>query len=228
MGVTMPDEFLSGRLLLDPSDRAAEVLFGLVMVLTTTCSFSISGGEGTDVRQMMTGALGCNFAWGIIDAVMYWMARVREREDKVAVLLAVRNAADPNDACRTIAGAMPPILASVSSPDQLEAMRQRLTQLPEPLEHLHLTKSDWRAGFRIFLLVFGATLPVVIPFMLVRDAKLALRISNAIAIAMLFVTGYVFAKSAKYHVVRNHPWRMGFAMVVIGCAMVALTIALGG
>ena len=59
------------KLLLDPMERISEVLFGLVMVLTTTCSFSIGGGGRTEVRQMLIGALGCTLAWGIIDAVMY-------------------------------------------------------------------------------------------------------------------------------------------------------------
>ena len=54
-------------------ERISEVLFGLIMVLTFTCSFSVAGAGHEEVRTMLVGALGCNFAWGIIDAVFYLM-----------------------------------------------------------------------------------------------------------------------------------------------------------
>jgi len=38
----------------------------------------------------------------------------------------------------------------------------------------------------VFLLVVVATLPVVLPFLFVHDPKHALRISNGIAILLLF------------------------------------------
>jgi hypothetical protein len=47
---------------LNPMERISEVLFGLIMVLTLTCSFSIAGAGRAEVRQMLIGALGCNLA----------------------------------------------------------------------------------------------------------------------------------------------------------------------
>ena len=75
----------------------------------------------------------------------------------------------------------------------------------------------------VFLLVFLSTFPVVIPFIFMKDVKLALRVSNAIAIALLFLTGYSFGRHIGRHAVGT-----GIAMVVLGGALVALTIALGG
>ena len=54
----------SGVRVLDPSERIAEVLFGLIMVLTFTGSLSIADAGANDVRVMLIGALGCNLAWG--------------------------------------------------------------------------------------------------------------------------------------------------------------------
>lgn len=48
-------------------DRISEVLFGLIMVLTITCWFSIAGAGRTEVRQMLIGAIGCNLARGLIN-----------------------------------------------------------------------------------------------------------------------------------------------------------------
>ena len=53
---------------LDPIDRVSEVLFGLIMVLTFTGSLSVAEAGHSEVRTMLVGALGCNLAWGIIDA----------------------------------------------------------------------------------------------------------------------------------------------------------------
>ncbi|HEX8892086.1 MAG TPA: hypothetical protein VF783_02120 [Terriglobales bacterium] len=55
---------------LDSIERSSEVLFGLIMVLTFTGSFRITGGDHNSADRMLLAALGCNLAWGIIDAVM--------------------------------------------------------------------------------------------------------------------------------------------------------------
>ena len=59
------------RRLLDPLARASEVLFELIMVLTFTLSLNATAAGREDVSAMLIGALGCNLAWGIIDAVMF-------------------------------------------------------------------------------------------------------------------------------------------------------------
>jgi VIT1/CCC1 family predicted Fe2+/Mn2+ transporter len=64
---------------------------------------------------------------------------------------------------------------------------------------------------------------VVIPFIFLREPRLALRISNAIAIIMLFMAGCAFCRYAA-----DHPWRIRIAMVLLGALMVAISIVLGG
>ena len=122
-------------------------------------------------------------------------------------------AADIRGAYRAIADALPPLLASVLTPAQLELMRQRLLQLSEP-ERPRLTKRDGLGAVAICLLSFLSTFPIVIPFILIGDARLALRLSNAVAIAMLFVCGYAFGHYAGFR-----PWATGLALVAIGAAL---------
>jgi hypothetical protein len=66
---------------LRPIDRVSEVLFGLIMVLTFTGSLSIAEAGREDVRTMLIGALGCNLAWGIIDAAFYLMSALAEKSE---------------------------------------------------------------------------------------------------------------------------------------------------
>jgi VIT1/CCC1 family predicted Fe2+/Mn2+ transporter len=75
----------------------------------------------------------------------------------------------------------------------------------------------------VFLLVFLSTLPVVAPFVLFGDLRTALRISNGVAIAMLFGVGSAFGRYSG-----RRKWAMGLGMVAIGSVLVGITIALGG
>jgi len=204
-------------------ERISEILFGLVMVLTITCSFSVGGAGHTEVHQMLIGALGCNVAWGIIDAFLYWLACFHLRGQEIKALRAVREAKSPFEAHRVIADALPPVLAAVTTPTEFEEFRRRLQQLPEPPQRPHLTKDEWLAGVGVFLLVVVATLPVVLPFLFVHDPRRALRISNGIALLLLFLTGYLYGYHTGYR-----PLMSGLIMIVIGGAMVGMTIALGG
>jgi len=208
---------------LDPMERISEILFGLVMVLTITCSFSVGGGGQAEVHQMLIGALGCNVAWGLIDAMLYWLACFHAHGQKIMALRAARDAKSPEKAYRVIAEALPPVIASVMTHVEFEAIRQKLQQSPEPPSQPKLTRDEWLGGVGVFLLVVVATFPVVLPFVFVHDPTRAIRISNGIAILLLFLTGYVYG----YHT-GHRPLRSGLIMTVIGGAMVGVTIAFGG
>ena len=220
----MPED--PGRLakrVLEPNERIAEVLFGLIMVLTFTGSLSVAEADRAEVRTMLIGALGCNLAWGIIDAVLYLMGSLSEKGTGLLTFRAVRNATDPNHAQRLIADALPSMVASVLQPAELETMHHRLKQLPEPPARARLHKDDWSGALSVFLLVFASTFPVAIPFIVMDDAGPALRVSNAIAIVLLFILGYAFGRVAAHN-----PWVMGISMVVLGTILVGITMALGG
>jgi hypothetical protein len=209
--------------MLDPIERVSEVLFGLIMVLTFTGSLSVAEAGHAEVRTMLLGALGCNLAWGIIDGVFYLMGCLAERGHALLTFRAVRGEPDPQKAQALLAGALPPLIASILRPAELDTMRQRLKELPEPPARAHLPKEAWLGALGVFLLVFFSTLPVVVPFTFMKDITLALRVSNGIAITMLFLAGHAFGRMTG----RRPVWA-GLSMVVLGAALVAGTIALGG
>jgi hypothetical protein len=213
----------SSKRVLDPVERVSEVLFGLIMVLTFTGSLSVAEAGREDVRMMLIGALGCNLAWGIIDAIFYLMGCLAEKGRNLAIFQAAIQATDPQKARSIIAQALPPVVTSILEPAEFEKMHLRLKQLPEPPKRAHLSKSEWLGAIGIFILVFLSTLPVVIPFIFMQNAASAMRVSNIIAIAMLFLLGYAFGRMTG-----RNPWLVGIAMIVIGVILVGMTIALGG
>ncbi len=211
------------RQVLDPVERASEILFGLIMVLSFTGSLSAATAGREEIRTMLFGALGCNLAWGLVDAVMYLMNTLSERGRDLLTLRRVHQATAPEEASRLIAAALPPAIAAVLGPAELEAMRLQLQRRPESPASPRLVREDFSGALGVFLLVFLSTFPVVVPFLVMRNAMLALRISNGVAIIMLFMVGYSLGRHAGYA-----PWRVGLAMVVLGLVLVGITIALGG
>lgn len=208
---------------LDPVERISETLFGLIMALTFTCTLGVATADSIKVHTMLFAALGCNLAWGIIDAGVYLLARLNHQARKHLTLRAMREAPDLETAQGIIADALPPLVASVLPPEQLELMRQKLHQLPEPSGRPRLAKRDWIGALGLCLLSFLSTFPIVIPFIFMTDARLALRVSNAVAIVMLFLCGYAFGYRSGLR-----PWATGLSMVALGGALVGVAIALGG
>jgi len=213
----------SSRRVLEPNERIAEVLFGLIMVLTFTGSLSVAEAGRDDVRAMLIGALGCNLAWGIIDGVLYLMGCLAEAGRNLMTYRAVRHAGDSKQAQRLIAEALPSVVASVMQPTELESIQLRLRKLPEPHHRARLSSSDWRGALGVFLFVFLSTFPVAVPFIFMENARTAMRVSNVIAIGMLFFAGVAYGRC-----VGRSPWAFGISMVVLGCVLVAITMALGG
>jgi hypothetical protein len=215
--------FPSSTRILEPIDRISEVLFGLIMVLTFTGTLSVLEAGREDVRDMLIAALGCNVAWGLIDGVLYLMGCLAEKGRHLAQFRALHAAADPLEGQRVIVDALPPMVAGVMTSSELESMRQRLLQEPAPPAANSLTAHDWLGAVAVFFLVFASTFPVAIPFMVMNEVGPAKRVSNAVAIGLLFLTGYAFGRATG-----RHPILTGCGLVLLGGALVALTIALGG
>jgi VIT1/CCC1 family predicted Fe2+/Mn2+ transporter len=207
---------------LDPIERACEVLFGVIMVLTFTSSISVAEGGAAKTSTVLAAAIGCNLAWGIVDAAMYLITNFTERARGLATLRAIRGGT--RDAGRRLLfDALPPVVTAVLTPIEVETVRERLTSLPEPPALVPLNRGDLVGAVNVFLLVFLSTFPVAIPFLVLGEVALALRASNVVAIVMMFATGWSLGRYAG-----RSGWRTGLGMVAIGIVLVGITMALGG
>ena len=208
---------------LDPISRISEIIFGVLMALSFTGSLNAVTAGSEEVRTMMLTAIGCNLAWGLVDAVMYLVATHTERARDLALLLHVRGAVDPREARAGIAEALPGRLGEAIGPEGLEDMRRRLAALPEPPSRVHLGQDDFLGALGVFLLVVLSTFPVVVPFMFISETALAMRTSNAVALALLFIGGYHLGRYAG-----GVAWKTGLTMAAVGGVLVSIIMALGG
>jgi VIT1/CCC1 family predicted Fe2+/Mn2+ transporter len=209
--------------LLDPIDRNAEILFGLFMVLTFTGTLSVATAGREEVRTMLVAAIGCNAAWGLVDGVMYVLRSLVTRGRKAALVREVRASASPAAGQALIAAELG-VLATPMNAQHLEHLRQWVAQLQaQAAEPPRLQLRELQAAFGVFLLVFLSTFPVVLPFIFVDELRLAMRLSSLIAISMMFLCGYAWARYAGVNA-----WRAGLAMMLLGVLLETAVILLGG
>lgn len=223
----MSDNFWNARVrdsaVLSPVDRTSEILFGLIMVLTFTGAISVSNDGRQEVRDLLWAALGCNLAWGLVDAIMYLMNVVLDRGHAMNSIKAIIKEQDMT-ACRTlIKSEIQPGVAALISEEELNRMVQKIKELPVPESRDIVTFKDLLSGLEIFLLVFLCTLPVALPFAFIGELGVALRVSNGVAILLLFAGGFSLARYAGFR-----PWLTALVYLLIGVALVSLTMALGG
>lgn len=216
---------VAGRQVLEPLSRLSEVLFGLLMVLTFSCTFSVVSGGKAEVQELLIASIGCNLAWGLVDAAMLLLNRLVERGHGLHLLETLQQTPPGSPhATELLHGNLPQAIAQVMRPEEMHSLHQRLLALRLPSSRRLLNWYDLWAAFGVFLLVFLSTFPVVLPFVLIDQAEHALRTSNGVALVMLMLLGLGFGRYAG----SRRPWLASLVFTVLGVALVAATIALGG
>lgn len=211
---------------LDPASSLGEIMFGLIMTLTFTlgAGLMIEDEGRAGARELLIAVIGCNIAWGIIDAAQYVIGQLFDRGRLRRLGSSIR-ALSPENAVKLIGGELDELLGEVTSDAERAALYQTIANnvRSRPPTANYVSKEDLMGGFTSFWLVVISSIPAAIPFMFLDDARLALRISNGILLALLFVVGFSWAR----HTLSN-PWVVGLGFLVGGGALVGAAIALGG
>jgi len=118
---------ISEGAVLSPIDRISEVLFGLIMVLTFTGAISVAN-ERSDVRELLWAALGCNVAWGIVDAVMYLMNVMLERGHAVKIIKRIQESGDRAKARESLREEIQPLMSSLLTDAEADQFTERLKE----------------------------------------------------------------------------------------------------
>ncbi|WP_423193956.1 hypothetical protein [Cupriavidus sp. H18C2] len=207
---------------LDVVDRVSEMCFGLYMALTFVGAVASASGGSDTPETMLRAALGCNLAWGLVDAIMY-LVRTLAGRGMLQKLAATVQDGNPATGIAAIRDALPPAMNPHIADDDLEPMRARLAAGATVATRPSLNLRDGLAAIRIFCIVVLSTFPVALPFVLLHDVGTALIVSRVLTLIMLFVGG-----AALGHYGGMNPWRAGFGMMALGVAVTAAVIALGG
>src|SRR5262245_33643680 len=212
---------------LDPGEALGEALFGLIMALTFAVGARLVTTVGQpDPRALILTAIGCNIAWGVIDATLFVFGGLFQRSQRARFYGAVRHARSEEEALAVIREefALEDVPLDVVREDHARLHRSILTLGTHGTpKRVKLRRQDLVSAFLIFALVAFTGLPGVIPFLLLDDVDLALDLSNAILIALLFLVGFWWG-----HYTDARPWIVGVTVMLLGLSMVAVAVALGG
>jgi hypothetical protein len=208
-----------------PVDRLGEVLFGLIMALGFTCAVRLEGREANN-RELFIGILGCNMAWGIVGGVMYVLGELFERGRQARLALQVRNAPTEEAALdhirRELDGRQ--ILDLATAEERLQIHRWILAILrreePQPAR---VKREDLRGGVAVALIIILWTAPILVPFLVVQNPNLAVRLANAVGLTELFLVGIWWGRR-----VGLNPYRIAAGLTFVGLVLVLVTLALGG
>jgi VIT1/CCC1 family predicted Fe2+/Mn2+ transporter len=194
------------------------------MVLTFTLGARlIYPEESTD--GLLIAALGCNIAWGIIDAFLYLLGCMFERRRVASLLTRLAAESDGERALRMVQGELSSDLLDLGDPAQRDRFYASIAAVAHqaPSQPLRLTTEDMRGAVVIFFLVALTALPAALPFFLIPEPLLALRTSNVILVSLLFLVGYRWGGH-----VGAPPWLAGILIMSLGIVMVLVAIPLGG
>lgn len=118
---------------------------------------------------MLAAALGCNLAWGLVDAVMYLVRTITDRGRALTLVLSVRGA-DAESGRALLNNALSKTAAGIITDTEVEAIRGRIVARQSVPERPKLTGNDLLTALAVFLLVVASTFPVALPFVLIKDA----------------------------------------------------------
>src|SRR5262249_27346231 len=145
-----------------------------------------------------------------------------ERGRRAVVSLALRDDASGASTPDLLQELLPDAWVETFGPSQMEAVRARLAQLPEPPSP-RVQGDDLLGGAAVCFLVIATTVPVALPFLVLEDARTAMVVSRTLSLVLLFLGGYAVGRYAGLR-----PVVLGLTMLGIGGILVAVVPALGG
>jgi hypothetical protein len=223
----MPEKML--KTYLSASDRLSEILFGLIMAMTVIGASKIalvSGDEVINGRVIIASALGCNIAWGLVDAIMYVFTGLVDRGKYTGLIATINKTKDENAAIAVIDKALDSELLDnldAAERKQLCAGLFKKLSTVEP-KKVRVVRDDIIGAIICFFFAFSTAFLLVIPFF-IPVGKLFVKIwlSRIISYGMLFVIGYAYASHTNKGKVRT-----AVGMVVVGVIINIVIILLGG
>ncbi len=183
------------------------------------------GLEEPDNRGLFLGILGCNIAWGVVDGVMYVLTALFDRGRRARIIRDVLDSPNEEAAMVRVGKELDDRLVPLTTPEERRQIYRWVTELARRAhrEKVHVRRDDLLGGVAAGMAVILATLPVVVPYLVIRDPFWAARLSNLVGLALLFSLGAWWGR-----VVGGSPLRVGTGLTFVGSILVGVTIAMGG
>lgn len=204
-------------------------MFGLIMAMTVIGAARVallSGDEEVTGRVIISAALGCNIAWGLVDAIMYVFTELFDRGKYLGLVAKIKNCKDEETAIPIINKEIDSIILDSLSDDERKRVCSDVFKSVSRIEPkaARVTRDDIMGAIVCFLFTFATAFITVVPFY-IRPWSLMIKmwLSRGISFAMLFGIGYVYGKYTNRSKIKT-----AIGMVVIGLVINIVILLLGG
>lgn len=219
---------------LDPIDWLSESIFSIMIVLIFTLAyrvFSISPVQGATTSSesattLLLAILGAVIAWGFIDGTIYVILSFFEREESDRFLCEIREAKSEKEKVEIVLNEFGEVFEPITVEHHRDALYLAILNSIKstPVQKIGVSKDDIGAAVTHVFIAIISVIPSMIPLLVFsNNLLLAIRISNTISFAVLFITGYRWGKY-----VGVNPIRTGLIIMAIAIVLALLAIPLGG
>ncbi|MBK9181780.1 MAG: hypothetical protein IPM83_01410 [Ignavibacteria bacterium] len=207
-----------------PSDRFAEILCGLIMLLT----FTLAGGVmEASPDELVLGAVSCALAWGVIDGAIFMLNSLFQRGRQEKLVAEIRSL-DRATAIARLREGFDHKYSEVISPEMREEIYHDIVDVARETEPHRpwFTREEVYGGLGLLAIEAICSIPAILPLIILEDDLRALRFSNALLLATMAVIGYYWAGWSG--------WQGAMRLVIagfvlaLGLVMVGVAILMGG
>lgn len=207
-----------------PSDRFAEILCGLIMVLT----FTLAGGIAkADAKEIILGAAGCAIAWGIIDGTILLLNTLFQRGRRMKLIERAQGVSH-SEAVDMLRREFDEQYAEVISSPTRELVYQDITNniATTPIKRPTITKNDIMGAIGLVTIESICSLFAIVPLLILGNEWYALRVSNITLLVVMAMVAFHWAGWAGWTGVGRV--LISAAICSMGILMVVVAILMGG
>ncbi len=214
-----------------PVDILIESVYSALIVMTFTIAFHLLSLEllakptaPTYIRSLFFAALGASITWAFIDAALYVLASVAERDNTGRFMRSIQAAPSRREAVAGVAKLIDERLGDVADDSESALLAGTIVSklVQQKTQNVTIKRDDIKGALALFSVAVVSALPVVLPLLLVPDPLTALRVSNIISVIFLFIIGYNWGRQAG-----ARPVRSGLIVALLGFALVLVAVFLG-
>jgi hypothetical protein len=220
--------------IIDPIDRLSETIFSILIFLLYVVAFRFIINSGApeqsvsdeSMNELLFGVISAVVAWGLIDGIMYALLSLFERGERHRLLLDIQAAGTEQEALNVIADDMDYLLEPITGEEERMALyRSVLIHLQNSqLRKIGLKREDISGILGHVLVAIFAVIPSLLPLVVLQHYfELAILVSILISFAVLFVSGYSWARYTG-----ANPWKTGLLIMSVAVGLVLIAVLLGG
>jgi hypothetical protein len=219
---------------INPIDWLSESIFSIMIVLIFTLAyriFSISSAPGAttsseNATTLLLAILSAVIAWGFIDGSIYAILSFFEREESDRLIWEIQEAKSETEQIEIVQTEFREVFEPITDVQYRDALYLSILRSIKstPGQKIRFSRADIGAAVAHVFVAIIAVIPSLIPLLLFsNNLVLAIRFSNLISFAVLFITGYRWGKY-----VGVNPIRTGMIIMAVAIMLALLAIPLGG